>query len=104
MAAPRADRAVATRRAFGSELADVVGVMVVFPFVVEVSTRWKQPAGKAAGSPEGNGQHGILERAAPLIPPRGRLKERGKLTAAPKAEAPTRPDNGDNCVEAHRLL
>src|ERR1035437_521746 len=34
MAAPRADRAVATRRAFGSAVADVMRDMVLFPFVV----------------------------------------------------------------------
>lgn len=44
---------------------------------------WKKPAGRAAGSPRtwsgGNGQHGVLERAAPLIPLRGRLEQRGRL-------------------------
>ena len=42
--------------------------------------------GKRRDHRKGNGQHGILERAAPLIAPRGRLKERERLTAATEAE------------------
>src|ERR1039458_1953818 len=84
MAALRAKRAVVIRCAFGLEVSDrAFDDIGCFPFVVEVSTRKEKPAGKAAGSPRtwsgGNGQHGLLERAAPLIPLRGRLEQRERL-------------------------
>jgi hypothetical protein len=105
MAALRADRAVDMRRAFGSVLAHAVWDMVCFLSWVEVEYAiGNSRTEKRRDRRKGNARHGISERAAPLIPPRWRLKQRDKLTAATKARQRTHEATATICLKTHSLL